>query len=110
MEPEEIQKMLVDDALEIYKENEELLPEETIREMERVYLLKNVDTHWMDHIDNMDQLRAGGAVSCGARVPVRILSTRLSVRARKSAETIPVRVAAVKSTRSAAAEIFNMFA
>ena len=55
MEPEEIQKMLVDDALEIYKENEELLPEETIREMERVYLLKNVDTHWMDHIDNMDQ-------------------------------------------------------
>ena len=28
MEPEEIQKMLVDDALEIYKENEELLPEE----------------------------------------------------------------------------------
>lgn len=59
MEPEEIQKMLVDDALEIYKENEELLPEETIREMERVYLLKNVDTHWMDHIDNMDQLKSG---------------------------------------------------
>ena len=51
--------MLVDDALEIYKENEELLPEETIREMERVYLLKNVDTHWMDHIDNMDQLKSG---------------------------------------------------
>ena len=43
----------------IYKENEELLPEETIREMERVYLLKNVDTHWMDHIDNMDQLKSG---------------------------------------------------
>ena len=59
MEPEEIRKMLVDDALEIYKENEELLPEETIREMERVYLLKNVDTHWMDHIDNMDQLKSG---------------------------------------------------
>ena len=27
--------------------------------MERVYLLKNVDTHWMDHIDNMDQLKSG---------------------------------------------------
>ena len=27
--------------------------------MERVYLLKNVDTHWMDHIDNMDQLKNG---------------------------------------------------
>ena len=27
--------------------------------MERVYLLKAVDTHWMDHIDAMDQLKAG---------------------------------------------------
>ena len=32
---------------------------EVIREMERVYLLKAVDTHWMDHIDAMDQLKAG---------------------------------------------------
>lgn len=59
METDEIKKMLIDDALEIYKENEELLPEETMREMERVYLLKSVDTHWMDHIDNMEQLKAG---------------------------------------------------
>ena len=51
--------MLIEDAKAIYKENEELLPTETIREMERVYLLKNVDTHWMDHIDNMDQLKSG---------------------------------------------------
>ena len=49
----------IEDAKAIYKENEELLPTETIREMERVYLLKNVDTHWMDHIDNMDQLKSG---------------------------------------------------
>ncbi|MGN1113054.1 MAG: SEC-C metal-binding domain-containing protein, partial [Acutalibacteraceae bacterium] len=59
MEADEIKQMLVDDALEIYKENEELLPEETMREMERVYLLKSVDTHWMDHIDDMEQLKAG---------------------------------------------------
>ena len=59
MEADEIKQMLIDDALEIYKENEELLPEETMREMERVYLLKSVDTHWMDHIDNMEQLKAG---------------------------------------------------
>lgn len=59
MEADEIKQMLVDDALEIYKENEELLPEETMREMERVYLLRSVDTHWMDHIDNMEQLKAG---------------------------------------------------
>ena len=59
MEPEDIKNMLIEDATAIYKENEELLPAETIREMERVYLLKNVDTHWMDHIDNMDQLKSG---------------------------------------------------
>lgn len=59
MESDEIKQMLIDDALEIYKENEELLPEETMREMERVYLLRSVDTHWMDHIDNMEQLKAG---------------------------------------------------
>ncbi|MCQ2513843.1 MAG: preprotein translocase subunit SecA [Ruminococcus sp.] len=59
MEADEVKQMLVDDALEIYKENEELLPEDTIREMERVYLLRSVDTHWMDHIDNMEQLKSG---------------------------------------------------
>ena len=59
MDADEIKNMLVEDALAIYKENEELLPAETIREMERVYLLKNVDKHWMDHIDSMDQLKTG---------------------------------------------------
>lgn len=59
MEPEEVKQMIVDDAIAIYKENEELLPKDTIREMERVYLLKSVDTHWMDHIDNMEQLKEG---------------------------------------------------
>ena len=59
MEADEIKQMIVDDALALMKENEELLPADTIREMERVYLLKSVDTYWMDHIDNMDQLKAG---------------------------------------------------
>ena len=59
MEADEIKQMIVDDALALMKENEELLPAETIREMERVYLLKSVDTYWMDHIDNMEQLKAG---------------------------------------------------
>ncbi|MEE1218463.1 MAG: preprotein translocase subunit SecA [Ruminococcus sp.] len=59
MDADEVKKQLVEEALSIFKENEELLPTETIREMERVYLLKNVDTHWMAHIDNMEQLKAG---------------------------------------------------
>ena len=59
MEPSEIGDMIKEDALNIFKANEELLAPEVIREMERVYLLKAVDTHWMDHIDAMDQLKAG---------------------------------------------------
>ena len=59
IEPDEIKNMIVEDAMEIYSANEKLLPEETIREMERVYLLRSVDTYWMEHIDNMEQLKAG---------------------------------------------------
>ena len=59
MDASEVGEMIKQDALEIFKENEELLPAETIREMERVYLLKAVDTHWMAHIDAMDQLKSG---------------------------------------------------
>ena len=44
---------------ELYEKNEELIPEETMRELERVYLLKNVDRYWMDHIDAMDELKKG---------------------------------------------------
>ncbi|MBQ5398488.1 MAG: preprotein translocase subunit SecA [Ruminococcus sp.] len=59
IEADEIKDMIIKDARDIYAANEKLLPEETIREMERVYLLRSVDTYWMDHIDNMDQLKAG---------------------------------------------------
>ena len=55
----EIYDMILADAMAVYENNEKLLPEETIREMERVYLLRSVDTYWMDHIDNMEQLKAG---------------------------------------------------
>lgn len=55
----DIVDMLVADAMEIYEQNEKLLPPETMREMERVYLLRSVDTHWMDHIDDMEQLKQG---------------------------------------------------
>ena len=44
MEASEIGDMIKEDALSIFKANEELLPAETIREMERVYLLRSVDT------------------------------------------------------------------
>ena len=44
---------------ELYEKNEALIPDETMRELERVYLLKNVDRYWMDHIDAMDELKRG---------------------------------------------------
>ena len=52
---EEIQK----NALEIYQEKENEFGKEMLREIERVILLKNVDNHWMDHIDAMDELKKG---------------------------------------------------
>lgn len=51
--------MLSEKATKEYEENEKLIPEETMRELERVYLLKNVDNYWMEHIDAMDELKRG---------------------------------------------------
>ena len=62
---------LKDRAMKLYDENEELVGSDTMREMERIYLLKSVDTYWMDHIDNMDQLKQGIRLRAyGQRDPV----------------------------------------
>ena len=50
---------LTEKATAEYEANEKLIPEETMRELERVYLLKNVDNYWMEHIDAMDELKRG---------------------------------------------------
>jgi preprotein translocase subunit SecA len=57
LDKKDIVELITNKALDMYKENEEVLDQDTIREMERVYLLKSVDTHWMDHIDAMEQLK-----------------------------------------------------
>ncbi|MGN0610852.1 MAG: SEC-C metal-binding domain-containing protein, partial [Ruminiclostridium sp.] len=59
LDKQDIVDMLVEDAMALYEENEKLLPQELMREIERVYLLRSVDTHWMEHIDNMEQLKQG---------------------------------------------------
>ena len=46
-------------AHEIYNEKEEAITPDHMREIERVILLRCVDTHWMDHIDNMDHFKQG---------------------------------------------------
>ncbi len=63
---------LKEEALHIYEMKEAEFPEaEQIREIERVILLKVTDQHWMNHIDDMDQLRQGiGLQAYGQRDPV----------------------------------------
>ena len=43
----------------IYEAKEKMYGDPIMREIERVILLKTVDRYWMDHIDNMDELRKG---------------------------------------------------
>ena len=51
---------LKEKAVKLYEDKEALFPEsEQIREIERVILLKVIDRKWMDHIDDMDQLKQG---------------------------------------------------
>lgn len=59
-------------AIKLYEEKEAEFPEkEQIREIERVILLKVIDRKWMDHIDDMDQLRQGiGLQAYGQRDPL----------------------------------------
>ncbi len=59
-------------AIKLYEEKEALFAEpEQIREIERVVLLKVIDRKWMDHIDDMEQLKQGiGLQAYGQRDPV----------------------------------------
>ena len=58
--------------MKAYEVKEAEFPEaEQIRELERVVLLKVIDARWMDHIDDMDQLRQGiGLQAYGQRDPL----------------------------------------
>ncbi len=68
---EEIAEKLQQTAHEIYAEREEEFGSDLMREVERVMLLRSVDTNWMDHIDAMDQLRSGiGLRAYGQHDPV----------------------------------------
>ena len=55
-----LKQILKEEAVKLYEAKEAEFPEaEAIRELERVILLKVIDRKWMDHIDDMDQLRQG---------------------------------------------------
>ena len=67
-----LKQQLKEEAVKLYEAKEAEFPEaESMREVERVILLKVIDRKWMDHIDDMDQLRQGaGLASYGQRDPL----------------------------------------
>ena len=67
----QLKQELKEAAVKLYEEKEAEFPEaEQLRELERVILLKVIDQKWMDHIDDMDQLRQGiGLQAYGQRDP-----------------------------------------
>ncbi len=68
----ELTQQLKEEAVKVYEAKEAEFPDpDQIREVERIILLKVIDHKWMDHIDDMDQLRQGiGLQAYGQRDPV----------------------------------------
>ncbi len=67
-----LKQQLKEEAVKLYEAKEAEFPEpEAIREIERVILLKVIDRKWMDHIDDMEQLRQGiGLQAYGQKDPL----------------------------------------
>ena len=59
LDKKDISNFLKERGMLIYKTREADMGAETMREVERVCLLKTVDRHWMDHIDAMEELKRG---------------------------------------------------
>ena len=59
MSPEDLKEEILERFQDIYRQKEEEIGIERMRELERMILIRVVDTKWMDHIDAMDQLKQG---------------------------------------------------
>ena len=72
MKKNDLIQQLKEKAVKLYEEKEAEFPDsEHLREIERVILLRVIDRKWMDHIDDMDQLRQGiGLQAYGNRQPI----------------------------------------
>ncbi len=71
LKKDELIQRIKEQAVKLYEKKEAEFPEaEQVRELERVILLKVIDRKWMDHIDDMDQLRQGiGLQAYGQKDP-----------------------------------------
>ena len=71
LKSQELSNKIYETAHDIYREKEEIIGSDRMREVERIILLQCVDNHWIDHIDAMDQLRQGiGLRALGQQDPV----------------------------------------
>ena len=71
LDRDETKETLTQRGHDLYEEREQELGSEIMRELERMVLLRNVDSKWMDHIDNMDELRRGiGLRAYGQQDPI----------------------------------------
>ena len=68
---DEVEEKLMEVAMDRYDQREEEFGSDTMRELERVVMLRVVDNHWMEHLDRMDILREGiGLRAYGQRNPL----------------------------------------
>ena len=71
MSRDEVQETLMNLATEAYELREKMFGETNMRELERIVMLRVIDNHWMEHLDDMDMLREGiGLLSYGQRNPL----------------------------------------
>ena len=113
---DEAKAMLLERGTNLYEAREQEITPEIMRDLERMVLLHNVDSKWMDHIDNMDELRRGiGLMAYGQQDPVvayRIQSSdmfdemNLSIREETVRQILTVRITRKEETeRKQTAEI-----
>ena len=71
MSRDEVQEYLMDLAAQSYEMREKMFGEANMRELERIVMLRVIDNHWMEHLDDMDMLREGICLlSYGQRDPL----------------------------------------
>ncbi len=109
LENSEMKETLLDRAENLYNEREEEMGAELMRALERMILLRNVDTKWMDHIDAMDELKRGiGLRAYGQQQPIiayrnegfdMFEEMRISIREDTVRQMLTVRVKTEEETK-----------
>ncbi len=109
LKSEEMKETLLERANDLYEQREEEMGSELTRALERMVLLRNVDTKWMDHIDAMDELKRGiGLRAYGQQQPIvayrnesydMFEEMRISIREDTVRQMLTVRVKTEEETK-----------